>query len=268
MDSPKARAVTSYLGSLPGAAVGFSGGVDSTLLVRLAREALGDRALAVTARSASLAGADLAEAEALARSIGIRHRVIDTRELSDPRYVRNASDRCFFCKEELSVRLAEVAREEGLPAVLLGYIADDAGDFRPGLAASRKAGARAPLLEAGLTKAEVRAWARALGLPNWDRPAEACLASRVAYGEPVTPEKLGRVEQAERAVRELTGLARLRVRVHGDLARIEVDPEALPGVLPARREIEARLRRLGFLYVTLDLAGYRTGSMNEAIGRA
>lgn len=266
VDSRRA-AVTRSLRAFPGAVVGFSGGVDSTLLAKLSVEALGARALAVTARSASLADADLREASALARSIGIRHRIVETGEIADPRYARNAPDRCFFCKEELSARLAEVAREEGLGAVLLGYIADDAGDFRPGLEASRKAGAIAPLLAAGLSKAEVRSWARSLGLPNWDRPAEACLASRIAYGETVTPEKLFRVERAEAAVRDLTGLARVRVRVHGDLARIEVDPAAVPAVLPVRERLETRLREAGFLYVTLDLAGYRTGSMNEAIGK-
>lgn len=261
----KKTRVLEILRSLPGAVVGYSGGVDSTLLAVLARRELGDRAVAAIARSESLAAAALSEAERTAAAIGLPLLRLETDELRNPAYARNASDRCFFCKEELTGRLWEAARERGLGAVLLGVIADDAGDYRPGIAAARKEGARFPLMEAGLVKEEVRSWARELGLPNWARPAEACLSSRIAYGETVTREKLSRVERAEEAVRRAAGTARVRVRLHGDVARIETDPADLASVLARRDPIVSELKGLGFLYVTLDLAGYRTGSLNEAL---
>lgn len=257
--------VFAFLRGLPGAVVGYSGGVDSTLLAVLAREALGERALAVLARSASLSEEAFAAAVRIAREAGLSLHVIETRETDNPLYRRNAADRCFFCKEELVRRLWETARAEGLGAVLLGVIADDAGDWRPGIAAARAAGARMPFLEWNIAKADVRAWARRLGLSNWDRPAEACLASRVAYGEEVTPEKLSAVAAAEAALRARLGPVRLRVRAHGAVARIEVDPDDMSRCLAARAEIVAALREAGYRYVTLDLAGYRAGSMNEIL---
>lgn len=263
----KRERVLAILRELPGAVIGFSGGVDSTVLAVLAHRELPGRSLAVLARSESLSGRAYGEARGLAGEAGFPLRVIETREMENPDYRKNAPDRCFFCKEELAARLWEVARDEGMGAVLLGVIADDAGDFRPGIAAARKSGARFPLMEAGVTKEEVRAWARELGLSNWDRPAEACLSSRISYGEAVTPGKLSAVDRAEEAVRSLSGAARVRVRMHGDgkLARIEVDPADLANVLARGDAIVAALSPLGFAYVTMDLAGYRTGSMNEAI---
>lgn len=261
----KKSRVIGILRGLPGAVVGYSGGVDSTLLAVLARRELGDRAVVAIARSESLAAAALSEAERTAEALGLPLLRIETEELRNPAYARNASDRCFFCKEELTERLWQAARDRGLGAVLLGVIADDAGDYRPGIAAARKGGARFPLMEAGLAKEEVRAWARELALPNWARPAEACLSSRIAYGEAVTREKLSSVERAEAEVRALSGAGRVRVRLHGGIARIETDPPDLAAVLARRDPIVSALKGLGFLYVTLDLAGYRTGSLNEAL---
>ncbi len=266
-DLQKRELVLSILRGLPGAVIGYSGGVDSTLLAVLAHRELPGRMLAVLARSESLSARAFEEAGSLAEAAGFPLRVIETREMENPDYRKNAPDRCFFCKEELAARLWELARAEGMGAVLLGVIADDAGDFRPGIKAARESGARFPLMEAGITKEEVRAWARELGLANWDRPAEACLASRIAYGEGVTPERLSAVDRAEEAVRLLSGAARVRVRMHGEgtIARIEVDPADLANVLAARDAIVRALSPLGFSYVTMDLAGYRTGSMNEVV---
>jgi len=245
--------------------VAYSGGVDSTLLAAVAHETLRERALAVTARSATYPQAEALAAGALAEQLGLRHALIDTDELGDERFVANDRQRCYYCKSELFDRLLQLARERGLAWVAEGSNVDDLGDYRPGLRAAAERGVRSPLREAGLTKGDVRALSRARGLPTWDKPALACLASRLPYGTRVTPEVLERVGCAEDYLRTL-GVRQVRVRHHGDTARIEADAEGtvLLGLDGVREGVVAQLRALGYRYVTLDLAGYRTGSLNEA----
>ncbi|MDB5352505.1 MAG: hypothetical protein JWN86_3752 [Planctomycetota bacterium] len=248
-------------------AVAFSGGIDSTVVAQAAQLALGSEAVAVTAVSDSLASGELEEAEALAKQIGIRHRIIRTEEFADPNYLRNNSDRCYFCKSELYGRLSTLLGELGVDTIASGANTDDAGDHRPGMRAASENGVRHPLQECGLGKAEVRALAKAWGLPTWDKPATPCLSSRIAYGEDVTPERVKMIDAAESWLRR-RGLVLLRVRYHkGDLARIEVPVESLsdlaaPGV---REELTRAFRALGFKYITLDLDGFRSGSMNAVI---
>ena len=255
------------LGGLENAVVAYSGGVDSTFLAKMAFDALGSRALAVTAVSPSLAQAERDDAARFAGQIGIRHEFIETRELDNPAYRANDSSRCFHCKAELFDRLREFVAERDVQHMLYGPVVDDLGDFRPGMAASRERGARAPLVEAGLRKAEVRELSRRLGLPSWDKPAVACLSSRVAYGSEVTVEKLGQIEAGEALLRA-EGFRELRVRHHGTIARIEV-PESELGRFTQDSERRQRildgLKSLGFTYVTLDLQGFRSGAMNEAL---
>jgi len=251
--------------------VAFSGGVDSTFVVAVAYDILGEHALAVTGVSPSVPEPEVDEAKALARTIGIRHELIGTNEMDDPEYVRNSPDRCFHCKDELYGRLQAVARERGIDAVVDGCNLDDTGDFRPGRRAAAQHAVRSPLVEAGLTKAEIRELSRERGLPTWDKPAMACLSSRIPYGTPVTVENLSRVGQAEQYLRSL-GVRQLRVRHHvlpsGDaIARIETDDTGLAILLEARQQISERLKALGYLYVTVDLTGYRSGSLNEALKR-
>jgi uncharacterized protein len=243
--------------------VAFSGGVDSTLLARAARDALADRALLVTADSGSYPEGELEEARRLAALIGLRHVVVRTEELANPEYARNGVTRCFFCKEELFARLAPLARREGARAVVYGANVDDLGDHRPGMQAARAAGVRAPLIDAGLTKAEIRALSRELGLPTWDKPAFACLSSRFQYGEPITADKLRRVDAAEAFLRSL-GFRQFRVRHHDRLARLEVALDEMPRLWADGRHeaIVARLRALGYVYVAVDLAGLQPGSAN------
>jgi len=249
--------------------VAFSGGVDSTFVSAVAHEVLGDRALAITGVSPSVPASEVEEAKQLAQQIGIAHDLIDTREMDDPEYVKNNPDRCFHCKDELYGRLAVIASERGFDAVLDGCNLDDTGDFRPGRRAASEHGVRSPLVEAGLTKDEIRELSRERGLPTWDKPAMACLSSRIPYGTPVTVEALSRVGQAEQYLRSL-GIRQVRVRHHvlpaGDaVARIETDDAGMALLLAERADITERLKALGYLYVTLDLAGYRTGSLNEAL---
>jgi uncharacterized protein len=248
-------------------AVAFSGGVDSTVVAKAAQLALGQRAVAVTGASASLADGELAEAEALARLIGIRHQVVATDEFANADYRRNATDRCYHCKTELYTRLAELAPELGVAVIANGANLDDQGDYRPGMTAAREHVVRSPLVECELTKGEVRQLAAHWELPTWDKPASPCLSSRVAYGEEVTPERLAMIDRAEQVVRGL-GLRELRVRYHkGDLARIEVQPSELPRLAETavRRSLVEQLRAIGFKYVTLDLEGFRSGSLNEIV---
>src|SRR4051812_48095036 len=248
-------------------AVAFSGGIDSTVVAQAARLALGDAALAVTAVSESLAAGELEEAEALARQIGITHRVIRTEEFADPNYLRNNTDRCYFCKSELYGRLEGLLGTLGADVIASGANADDMGDHRPGMRAAGEHGVRHPLLECGLNKAQVRELALAWGLPTWDKPATPCLSSRIAYGEAVTPERTRMVDQAEQWLRR-RGLRLLRVRYHkGDLARIEVPVDELPrlAVPEVRNELVGAFRALGFKYITLDLEGFRSGSLNAVI---
>jgi uncharacterized protein len=248
-------------------AVAFSGGIDSTVVAQAARAALGDAAVAVTAVSDSLAEGELEEAEALAGRIGIRHQVIRTEEFADPNYLRNNPDRCYFCKSELYGRLSGLLGALGVDVIASGANTDDAGDHRPGMRAAGEKGVRHPLQECGLSKADVRALARAWDLPTWDKPATPCLSSRIAYGEQVTPERVRMVDQAEQWLRRHE-LRTLRVRYHkGDLARIEVPVEELPRLAQAdlRAALVAAFRALGFHYVTLDLEGFRSGSLNAVI---
>lgn len=248
-------------------AVAFSGGIDSTVAAAAARRALGDRAVAVTADSPSVARAELDDARRLAGLIGIRHEIVSTREFTNPDYLRNDGSRCFYCKDELYSVIDQLAPRLGVRWVCSGANLDDSGDYRPGLKAAADHGVRHPLQEAGFTKADVRALAQHWGLPTWDKPASPCLSSRLAPGVAVTPERTARIEQAEGYLRGL-GLRECRVRLHEhELARLEVSPAELPRLAdPAVREpLVARLRELGFRYVTLDLEGFRTGSMNELI---
>jgi uncharacterized protein len=248
-------------------AVAFSGGVDSAVVCKAARLALGDDAIAVTADSPSVARAELADARRVAADIGIRHVVVPTQEFSDANYLRNDGRRCYFCKSELYTCIEAMLPDLGDPVVCSGANLDDMGDYRPGLTAAAEHGIRHPLQEAGCTKADVRALARHWGLDVWDKPAAPCLSSRLAPGVAVTPERTGRVEEAERLMHEL-GFRECRVRLHdGELARIEV-PLAELGKLtdPSARDfVAARLRDLGFRYVTLDLEGFRTGNLNQLV---
>lgn len=246
--------------------VAFSGGVDSTLVLRAAHDALGDQVLAVTGRSPSVPSWEIEEAIDLARQIGAAHRVLETDELARPEYVRNEPDRCYHCKTELFERLESLAREENYRWVVDGTNLDDLGDHRPGMRARREHAVRSPLVEAEMTKEDVRACSREYGLPTAEKPAFACLASRFPYGTPVTREGLMRVEAAERAVRDL-GFKQFRVRHHGDVARLELEPADLARALDPdlRRAIVRGLREAGYRYVSLDLEGYRSGSLNEVL---
>jgi uncharacterized protein len=247
--------------------VAYSGGVDSTLLLALCADTLGpERVLAVTARSETYPESELAESAREAERLGVRQRFVSTHELGDPHFASNPPDRCYFCKQHLFGDLTRIAREEGLSAVVYGANADDTGDHRPGMRAAAELGARAPLLEAGLTKGEVRAASQQMGLSTWDKPAMACLASRFPYGTPLTPEALQRVAAAEDFLRGI-GLRQFRVRHHDPIARLEVPPDDWDRLLAegVRERVVARLRELGYLYVALDLAGFRSGSLNDAL---
>ena len=247
-------------------AVAFSAGVDSTFLLRVAHDELGDRAVAVTVRSPLIPRQELDDAEAFCRQEGIRHETIDFDALSAPAVVANPPDRCYHCKKEVFGLISEFARVNGLAAVAEGSNTDDDGDFRPGRRAIKELGVRSPLHEAGLSKAEIRALSRDMGLPTWDKPSFACLASRFPYGERITAAGLERVERAERWLRDAgLGLAQLRVRAHGDLARIEVPPGDIPRLAGRADEIAAAFKGFGFAYSALDLRGYRTGSLNEIL---
>lgn len=247
--------------------VAFSAGVDSTVVACAARLALADDALAVTADSPSVPRAEIELARDLARRIGIAHRVVRTSEFSDPDYVRNDGARCYFCKDELYARIESLLPDLGDAVVCSGANLDDQGDYRPGLKAAAEHRVRHPLQEAGLTKADVRALARSWNLPNWDKPAAPCLSSRLAPGVQATPERTGRVEQAEKLLHRL-GLRECRVRLHeGELARIEVPGDAIARLAEAevREDLVATLQALGFHYVTLDLQGFRSGNLNGMI---
>ena len=248
--------------------VAFSGGVDSTFLARAAKDALGDRALLVTADSESYPSAELEEARRLADLLGMRHRVVKTFELENSDYASNPPNRCYFCKDELFTKLEPIAREEGLAHVIYGANLDDLGDHRPGMKAAREKQVKAPLIDAGLSKAEIRELSRWLGLPTWNKPSFACLSSRFPYGDAITAEKLRQVERAEAVLRSL-GFRQFRVRHHDKIARLEIAREEMSRLWEDGRAetITARLKELGYFYVTLDLQGFRSGSMNLALGQ-
>lgn len=263
----KRARLESLLASFGRCAVAYSGGVDSAVVCAAAYRVLGDNAIAVTAASESLAEGELEAAQEVARLIGIRHEVLRTAEIENPLYVRNAPDRCYHCKTELYTQLKAFVAHWGEAVLANGANVDDVGDYRPGMLAAGEHAVRSPLVECGITKAEVRRLAEAWELPVWDKPASPCLSSRIAYGEAVTPERLRAIDRAELVLREL-GLREVRVRFHrGDLARIEVPTEAIPKLAePETRERLLReLRSLGFKYVTLDLAGFSSGSLNAVL---
>jgi pyridinium-3,5-biscarboxylic acid mononucleotide sulfurtransferase len=259
----KKDALHLLLSDLRSVIVAYSGGVDSSFLAAAAHEALGPGSLAVTAVSPSLARRDLRAATALAEKRGWNHLVVGTHELRREAYARNEADRCYWCKTELFDVLAPIAERRGA-AVLVGTNADDLGDYRPGLLAAAERNARAPLAEVALSKADVRALSSGMGLPTHDKPASPCLSSRLAYGVRVTPERLRRVEKAEDLLLRL-GFEEMRVRDHGDLARIEVAPHQVGRATELREIIARDLSELGWRYVTLDLMGFRSGSMNEVL---
>jgi uncharacterized protein len=256
-------AIVKELGSV---LVAFSGGVDSTFLARAARDALGDRALLVTADSETYPSAELEEARRLAGLLGMRHLVVETRELDNPDYAKNPPNRCFFCKEELFTKVRPVALREGAAHIIYGANMDDLGDHRPGMQAARQMGVRAPLIEAGLTKREIRDLSKDLGLPTWDKPSFACLSSRFQYGESITAEKLQQIDAAEALIRGL-GFRQFRVRHHDSLARLELPLSEISRLWEnGLHEVIAKgLRELGYVYVTVDLQGFRSGSGNEAL---
>ena len=259
----KLRRCEAILRELRRVVVAFSGGVDSTFLLAFSTRVLGpDNVLAAIGVSGSLPARERQAAAKLAAQLGVELVEVATGEEANPRYAANPRNRCYYCKRELFAELGALATARRFAAVLSGANADDAGDFRPGLAAGAELGVRNPLMEAGLTKAEVRAASRAMGLDTWDKPAMACLASRIPYGTPVTPQRLARVEKGEDLLRDL-GFPQCRLRDHAQVARIEVPAEALGRALAERRTIIEALKALGYVYVTLDLLGFRSGSMNE-----
>jgi uncharacterized protein len=265
----KYKALVAHLRELDGVAVAFSGGVDSTFLLAAAHEALGDRAVAVIGRSPTYPKREYDEALKLADGLGVSVRVIDTLELDDPKFRSNPQNRCFACKTELFTKVLALAKEEGLSSVIEGSNADDLGDFRPGMAAGRSLGVKAPLVELGFTKREIRACSKNMGLPTWNKPALACLSSRIPYGEAISEERLSRIERAEDTMRDM-GFVQLRVRDHGEsIARIEVSADDISRLADPRirREVTQALKALGYQYVCVDLEGYRTGAMNEVISQ-
>ena len=262
----KMSRLRAQLREIGSAAVSFSSGVDSTFLLRVAHEELDDRVLAVTVRSHTFPKRELDEAVAFCRAEGVRHEIIDSEELDIPGFAENPPDRCYHCKKAIFGKIIEFAQANGLRAVLEGSNIDDDGDYRPGRRAIKELDVRSPLHDVGLTKAEIRELSKKLGLPTADKPSFACLASRFPYGERITTARLARVERAEQWLMDAElKLAQLRVRSHGDMARIEVPSDAIPRLAAHAAEIAAALKSFGFAYVALDLQGYRTGSLNETI---
>jgi len=264
----KELSLLKQLAEVPSVIVALSGGADSAYLAWAAHRAIGECALSVTALSPSYSAHDRAVVEEFVRQLGVRHEFIETHEMENPKYRANASDRCYFCKDELFTVLDVMAQERGFAVVAYGVNADDTLDFRPGHRAASEHRVLAPLLDARLHKTEIRLLSQRAGLPTWDRPASACLASRLPYGTEVTPERLALVERAEAALREL-GFRQFRVRLHDKLARIEIAPDEMPRAMSPEMaaSISSRLKTAGFTYVALDLEGYRQGSLNESLAR-
>ncbi len=245
--------------------VAFSGGVDSTFLLRVAIDVLGtENVLAVTADSESYPSSELEEAKKLARLIGAKHQIIEVSELNIPGYAENDQNRCYFCKNGLFEKIAPVMQQRGFHNLVYGLIADDIGDFRPGVRAANEHGVRGPLKEANLFKNEIRELSKQLNLPTWEKPSLACLSSRIQYGEKITREKLTRIDQSESYLKSL-GISQVRVRTHEEIARIEVEPQDMKLVLNHHNEIIENLQRFGYKYITLDLQGYVSGSMNKVL---
>ena len=264
MQNEKYQKLKEILTGMDSILVAFSGGTDSSLVLKVAHDVKGDNVIAMTAVSASLPASERLEAGQIARQIGAQHILVESAETSDPAYLANTPNRCFFCKKETYGKLAAYAKQHGFHAIVDGTNTDDAGDFRPGRKAASEFHVRSPLLEAGFSKADIRSLAKELGLPNWDKPAAACLSSRIPYGTTITLEALTQVERAEDQLHRL-GLRQVRVRHHGPVARIEADPEDFPRLLEHRDEIVTKLKAIGYTFVSLDLAGFHSGSMNAAI---
>ncbi len=262
----KKQKLENYLRELGSLAVAFSSGVDSTFLLKVAKDVLGDKAIAVTAKSCSFPGRELDEAAAFCEKEGIRQIVIESEELDIDGFRQNPKNRCYICKRELFTKIIRTAAENGIEYVAEGSNMDDNGDYRPGLIAVAELGVKSPLRYAELTKEEIRELSKEMGLPTWDKPSFACLASRFVYGETISEEKLHMVDQAEQLLLDL-GFRQVRVRIHGNIARIEVLPEEIGKLTsePVRTKVYSTLKALGFAYVTMDLSGYRTGSMNETL---